>query len=59
MARTMPHVEQGVLTVEPPGTEGVLRVGTPAWFGWLETATVPWRWPRCASSRECCSGKVA
>ena len=39
MARTLPHVEHGMLTVELPGAEGELRVDTLAWFGWLETAT--------------------
>ena len=39
MVRTMPHVEQGTLSVGLPGVEELLRVGAPAWFSWLETAT--------------------
>jgi LuxR family maltose regulon positive regulatory protein len=39
MGRTTPHVEQGRLTVGPPGAERTIDVGTPAWFEWLSAAT--------------------
>jgi LuxR family maltose regulon positive regulatory protein len=32
-------VEQGTLTLRRPDGEHTIAVGSPAWFGWLETAT--------------------
>src|SRR5690348_1037963 len=39
MARTTPRVEQGTL-ISPATDAGSIPVDTPAWFAWLERATI-------------------
>ncbi len=34
-----PVVQDGVLTFQEDGEQRSLKVGTPAWFAWLQTAT--------------------